>query len=193
MEMGQVHLARFSKERAYYDTVMRKRVGGLEGFSNGEFLWDPANATTKPWTFKDTDHYFKPSNDAIVSNRDFKTFDSPTNFITDVITTGGDTVDRSELTMEHKVFFAVRTTVPNVNGSADVLTQRLVLNWQVLANGTWDQASGAWTYTGVGDGVDGDTRWTEVVDGSHIPVPAESRILNELLNTVDLPWVESPQ
>ncbi|MBC7782288.1 MAG: hypothetical protein H7144_00495 [Burkholderiales bacterium] len=198
MEMGQVHHARFTMERAYYDTVApaKKRVGGLEGYSSSSWLWDPAESTTLPWTFKDADHYLNPTTDAEIVNDDFSTFDSPTNFITDMIVTNGDTVDRSELTMQHRLYFAVRTKGPSINGSADVLTQRLVLNWSVIADGTWNQATGIWTYTGPGDGVDGDAKWTEVTNGDVVPTLSSTNILNGptgLLNTADLPWTESNQ
>jgi len=195
MEMGLVHHARFIKERAYYDDVLpkKKRVGGIEGYQGGSWLWDPADASTLPWTFQDADHYFRPPDDNPVQNRDFSTFDSPVNFVTDKIVTNGDTVDRNELRMEHRVYFAVKTTVPDVNGSSAVLTQRLVLNWRLVADGTWDEATGVWSYAGPGDGVDGDGAWSEVTNGDRVPEPAVNDIVNTLLSTVDLPWKESNQ
>jgi hypothetical protein len=195
MEMGQVHQARFTKERAYYDDILpkKKRVGGLEGYQGGSWLWDPGAAATLPWTFQDANHYFKLPKDNPVPNKDFSTFDGPVNFITDKIVTNGDTVDRNELTMEHRVYFAVKTTVPNVNGSSDVLTQRLVLNWNLIGDGTWVEPTGAWSYTGAGDGVDGDASWAEVTNGNMVPTPAVNDIVNTLLNTADLPWAESNQ
>ena len=185
MEMGQVHQARWPTERAFYDnsSPAQKRVGLMENYQSGTWLWDPASAATIPWTFQNAQHYLKPTTDAQIQNRDFSTFDAPMLLITDQIVFNGDTVDRSAQRMDHAVYFAVKTTIPDINGSSDVLTQRLILEWHVLADGTWNQSTGVWTFAGSGDGVDGDNAWTEVTSGDQVPAPTVNDAVNTLINT----------
>ena len=184
LEMGQIHHTRFTKERAFYDDVApaQQRVGSLEGHDNGNWIFDAAQAGTIPWTFQNNEHYLKPANDNEINNRTFSTFDGPTNWITDMLVVNGDIVDRNELIMEHLISFAIRTT-QSVNGSDDVYTQRLRLNWSVNASGTYDNATGVWTYNGPGDGVDGDPTWTEQTDGTEVPRPTTNDNFNDLLQT----------
>jgi hypothetical protein len=181
MEMGQVHQARFTRWRAYYDDLpAMKRVSKLEGYMSGTWLWDSGTAATVPWTFTNADHYLKPANDTALANQSFSTTDAPRLLITDIVVSNGDTIDRSECEMEHQVFFAVRTT-QDINGSGEVLTQRLVLKWKIIAPGTWNATTGVWTFTGAGSGISGDGTWTEVTNGATVPKPATKTTLNQLL------------
>lgn len=194
MEMGQIHLARFTREHAdYNDSDPRKRrTSPLEGYQSGTWIYDPGSATTIPWTFKDTDHYLRPANDDPIHDTDFKTLDGPSNLLTDMMVYNGDTVDVSQLYMEHAVFFAVRT-VQNINNSADVYVQRLRLNWHVNGDGTVNNTTGVWTYSGAGASVGGDAAWGAVQDGTQVPHPATNDIMNDLLNTINMTWVPSDQ
>lgn len=194
MEMGQIHLARFTREHAKYNNALPKKIrtSPLEGFQGGSWIWDPGDRATIPWTFRDPSHYLRPVNDAQIPNINFDTFDGPQIWFTDMTVFNGDTVDRSYIYIEHVVYFAIRT-VQNVNSSEGIYTQRLQLNWHMNGDGVINNTTGVWSYQGPGDGVDGDAKWSEIRNGSRIPKPATNDDCNTLLSTIDNVWIPKNQ
>lgn len=175
IEVGHVHQATFNRKHGLYDnsTPALRRKSSLE---DGKWHWDSAVQATLPWTFTDADHYLNVTSDdptaQVINNHKFKSFDNPSLLFSDMLSIGGDQVDRARMLMSHRTYIAARAKGPNVLGSNDVLTQLAKLNWSADLDGT---INGAGNYSLTGNGVSGGASYSIITDGSRVP-DAEANI-----------------
>jgi len=181
IEMGFIQNGTLTKRNGVYQFWPKIWKNSLEdGNVHLDYATEPAPGSTSPWydsedvTFppgNDVDGFYSPPDDSsVISDHAMKVGDSPQlKVVPDMelpIGAESDDVDIFNLVFDCSLYFAVRT-VDTRNGANSVYTQRASAEWQFDGSGTVDGA-GNWSKTGSGN--TGNGSFTEVSDGSVVPV-----------------------
>ncbi|PHQ31500.1 hypothetical protein [Rhodopirellula bahusiensis] len=169
IEVGVTHQARFVKKHAVAinqgQTI--RRISNLE---NSQWYNDLFQVSAAPWVDGNDNHVLDITTDTQIVDGNsfatglFATGDTPQVKASDTFNFGG-AVTNFEILMEHRNFVAVRAKGPNINGSADVLTQLAAWEWSFDGSGSVDATL---AYTPTGQGVQG-TQVQFVTDGRRVP------------------------
>ncbi len=201
VEIGLVQNGTFTKKRSDYDGFAPKQsyVSSLEGQSYLDTITDPpAMASTLPWydskAHSGTRGLYTPGVDPLANapivNILLNASDTPqltghdqANLKLTVNGTAKD-ADRFVLLFDLKLYLAVRTKEA-VLDSGKVYTQRAKTGWHFDGSGEFTVPT-VWVKTGVGnvkgtsDGTDNTGAFTEVNDGSVVPLTTAPVLNNQL-------------
>ena len=192
IQVGFIQNAQLEHEEGLFNGFAppRKRVASLV---DGLFHLDTIDGSTNPWYDSNGvgigggRGVYQPPNDGAVANIALSTGDSPRITGSDVasLTIGPvtDVIDALRIEMPFKLYVGVRTT-QNVNGSANVYSQRALASWKFDGNGTLAGAAapanfGTWTRTTAQN--TGDASFTFLASGSVVPLTTGARINDMLL------------
>jgi hypothetical protein len=179
IQMGFIQNGMWASKHSDFDGFTpgrRRQSNRQDGVFHLDYVTNPPGNISPWYDSMSASAYFAPATDALLiggipgsSVPSFETSDNPQQFPTDTmsltISPVTDDVDRFAIEMDFNIYFAVRTT-DAANGSQNIYTQRGSASW--VFNGDGTVSMGTWTRTGAGN--TGSGSFTQVTDGSVVPI-----------------------